>query len=58
MVNIVKECLHEESYSLDEICTTLETCIEFLHETSFTPNSKGVISFKLYQRATHVFEGK
>lgn len=58
MLAIVKEIIHEEAYTKEEICKELETCDGFLNETTLTPNTKDIKSFKMFQRATHVFSGK
>lgn len=58
MIRLVEETLHDEPYTKDEILNALETSTEKLNETSLTPNTQQIRSFKLKQRALHVFNGK
>lgn len=60
MPSVVKECLHEEFYSKEEICqllgiTNIEEAI-----VSMSPQAKEAAnrlnSYRLYQRAMHVFQ--
>ncbi|EZA47141.1 hypothetical protein DMN91_001108 [Ooceraea biroi] len=56
MVDVVKMNLHEEPYTLDEICEALNTNYEQLKETSLIGPVNASQTFKLYQRALHVFQ--
>ncbi|KAK4877577.1 hypothetical protein RN001_010083 [Aquatica leii] len=56
MIRLVREILHEESYTKEEILKVLNTSCEKLNETSLTPNTRNIQTFKLHQRALHVFE--
>uniref|UniRef100_A0A6P7FQG6 N-acetylgalactosamine kinase-like n=1 Tax=Diabrotica virgifera virgifera TaxID=50390 RepID=A0A6P7FQG6_DIAVI len=55
MISIVESSLHEHPYTKEEIVTELQTTPQVLEETSLTPNTKHIKSFKLRQRALHVF---
>ncbi|CAH1797812.1 unnamed protein product, partial [Owenia fusiformis] len=55
MNNIVKEVLHKEPYSKQEICDILNVTAEELNEVTLSSNTTHVQYFKLYNRATHVF---
>ncbi|KAI4503777.1 hypothetical protein M0802_001180 [Mischocyttarus mexicanus] len=56
MVSVVMEDLHEEAYTLDEICESLSTTYERLKETSQIATFNTSQIFKLKQRALHVFQ--
>ncbi|KAG5316128.1 GALK2 kinase, partial [Acromyrmex insinuator] len=56
MVTVVMTELHEEPYTLDEICETLSTDYERLKKTSFVSSFNISQTFKLQQRALHVFQ--
>ncbi|KAF5289144.1 hypothetical protein FQR65_LT02034 [Abscondita terminalis] len=56
MIRLVRKVLHEEPYNKDEILQVLNTSCEKLNERSLTPNTKELQTFKLHQRALHVFE--
>ncbi|XP_041360655.1 N-acetylgalactosamine kinase-like isoform X2 [Gigantopelta aegis] len=56
MTNIVKSELHVEPYSKKEVCQILDVTPEELAKTTLSANTLTVESFKLYQRALHVFE--
>ncbi|KAF5279118.1 hypothetical protein FQA39_LY05796 [Lamprigera yunnana] len=56
MIQLVKEKLHEEPYTKMEIVNLLETSCEKLQEVSLTLNTEHIQTFKVYQRALHVFE--
>lgn len=58
MIILVEKIFHEESYTKAEVVAELDTTPEILDETSLTPNTKHIQSFKLKQRALHVFQGK
>lgn len=58
MISLVESILHEEPYTKDEIVTELETTFEDLGNTSLTANTKHIKTFKLKQRAMHVFQGE
>nr|XP_033776155.1 N-acetylgalactosamine kinase isoform X2 [Geotrypetes seraphini] len=55
MLTLVKKTLHPEPYSREEICTTLGINIDELRSTILSQNTQDVCSFKLYQRAEHVY---
>lgn len=54
-ISIVKEILHPEPYTKEEVCGILGVTADELAETSLSANTLSVNSFKLYDRATHVF---
>ncbi|XP_052099776.1 N-acetylgalactosamine kinase-like [Mytilus californianus] len=54
-VNVVKEILHPEPYTKEEVCGILEVTADELSQTSLSANTLDVKSFKLHDRATHVF---
>ncbi|KAL3866449.1 hypothetical protein ACJMK2_043745 [Sinanodonta woodiana] len=54
-VVLVKQVLHPDPYSKSEVCQILDVSPEELAETSLSSNTLSVQSFKLYDRATHVF---
>ncbi|KAG5333616.1 GALK2 kinase, partial [Acromyrmex heyeri] len=56
MVIVVMTELHEEPYTLDEICETLSTDYERLKKTSLVSSFNISQTFKLQQRALHVFQ--
>lgn len=56
MVSIVSEDLHEEPYTFDEICKCLGTTYERLKEISQVGAFGISQTFKLRQRALHVFQ--
>lgn len=58
MCNFVKKHLHGDIYQKDEIMKLLETTPTELESTSLTANTTRMDTFKLYQRAMHVYEGK
>lgn len=58
VIRLVEENLHEEPYTKEEIGRELGTSVSHLDEVSFTPNTRNIQSFKLRQRALHVFKGK
>ncbi|XP_074773228.1 N-acetylgalactosamine kinase isoform X5 [Athene noctua] len=55
MLTIVKEVLHPEPYSTEEICKCLGISLEELRSQILSQNTQDVSTFKLYQRATHVY---
>ncbi|XP_012942625.2 N-acetylgalactosamine kinase [Aplysia californica] len=55
MLSLVATKLHTEPYSKEEVCSILGTTPEELAETSLSSNTLHVESFRLYQRATHVY---
>lgn len=55
MLTCVKELLHSEPYTKEEICSLLEVSSQELAETSLSANTLHVEQFKLYDRATHVY---
>lgn len=58
MISLVRETLHEQPYTKEEVVQKLETTTDHLDATSLTQNTKHIKSFKLRQRALHVFQGK
>jgi N-acetylgalactosamine kinase len=58
MITIVEETLHEEPYTKEEVIRELETTSDHLNDTSLTQNTRHIQTFKLRQRALHVFRGK
>ncbi|OWF49832.1 N-acetylgalactosamine kinase-like [Mizuhopecten yessoensis] len=52
---IVEETFHKEPYTKEELCGLLEVTPEQLADTTLSANTLTVQSFKLYDRATHVF---
>lgn len=56
MISMVNRVLHKQPYTKQEVVEVLETTSEHLNEVSLTPNTKDIQSFKLHQRALHVFE--
>ncbi|XP_043673812.1 N-acetylgalactosamine kinase isoform X3 [Vespula pensylvanica] len=56
MASVVMEDLHEEPYTIDEICECLSTTYEQLKETSQIASFNASQTFKLKQRALHVFQ--
>ncbi len=62
MISVVKECLHEQPYTNSEICNLLEISEGLLVQevlSHMSPQAKTAAetlpAFKLYQRATHVY---
>lgn len=55
MLKVTEEVLHPEPYGRDEICQFLGISIEDLRSTILSQNTQDVTSFKLYQRAMHVY---
>ncbi|KAK7492529.1 hypothetical protein BaRGS_00016195 [Batillaria attramentaria] len=55
MVILVADKLHEEPYTKEEVCQVLEVTEEELAATSLNPSTQELTSFKLFQRATHVY---
>ncbi|GLH01087.1 N-acetylgalactosamine kinase [Gryllus bimaculatus] len=55
MEDIVAETLHEHPYTKEEVCQALEVTEQELEHTSLNPKVKHVKTFKLFQRALHVF---
>lgn len=56
MASVVVETLHAEAYSREEICSILEISDEEFTAECLSEKSKDVKSFKLYDRAKHVYE--
>ncbi|GAB1866943.1 N-acetylgalactosamine kinase [Camponotus japonicus] len=56
MVIVVMTDLHEQPYTLDEICESLGTNYERLKKTSLISSFNTSQTFKLQQRALHVFQ--
>uniref|UniRef100_A0A8C0UUE5 Galactokinase 2 n=1 Tax=Cyanistes caeruleus TaxID=156563 RepID=A0A8C0UUE5_CYACU len=55
MLTIVEEVLHPEPYSTEEICKCLGISLEELRSQILSQNMQDVSTFKLYQRAKHVY---
>ncbi|XP_005304061.2 N-acetylgalactosamine kinase isoform X2 [Chrysemys picta bellii] len=55
MLTIVEEVFHPEPYSGEEICTCLGISLEELRTQILSQNTQDVTTFKLYQRAKHVY---
>ncbi|KAK6188653.1 hypothetical protein SNE40_004791 [Patella caerulea] len=55
MIDKVNKTFHKEPYTKTEICSILEVTPEELASTSLSENTLNVESFKLYQRASHVY---
>ncbi|XP_019870962.2 N-acetylgalactosamine kinase [Aethina tumida] len=56
MISLVERTLHEEPYSKAEVVAELDTTSARLDEVSLTANTRNIESFKLRQRALHVFK--
>ena len=56
MAGIVREVLHPGEYTREELCRILEISNEELQSECLNEKTKSVGSFKLYDRALHVFE--
>ncbi|XP_012230914.1 N-acetylgalactosamine kinase [Linepithema humile] len=56
MVTVVMTDLHEEPYTFDEICETLDTDYERLKKMSLVSSFNSSQTFKLQQRALHIFQ--
>ena len=54
MVDVI-DCLDPEPYGRDKICKILEVSREELQSESLSEMTKGMETFKLYMRASHVF---
>ncbi|MEE6503126.1 hypothetical protein FKM82_004747 [Ascaphus truei] len=55
MLAVVEEVLHPEPYTREEICECLGINLEELRATILSQNTQDVATFKLYQRAQHVY---
>ncbi|XP_062947143.1 N-acetylgalactosamine kinase isoform X3 [Cynocephalus volans] len=60
MLLVIEDALHSEPYSPEEICRYLGISLEDLQTQILSPNtqdgeSAGMLIFKLYQRAKHVY---
>ncbi|KAM4675603.1 N-acetylgalactosamine kinase [Discoglossus pictus] len=55
ILTVVETVLHPEPYSREEICEILGISIDELRETILSQNTQDVATFKLYQRAKHVY---
>ena len=56
MSAVVTECLHPGAYSREEVCAILEVTDEEFAKECLTEKSADVTTFKLLDRAKHVFE--
>lgn len=55
MLLVTEDALHPEPYSREEICRCLGISLEKLRTQILTPNTQDELTFKLYQRAKHVY---
>ncbi|KAF4017472.1 hypothetical protein G4228_008592 [Cervus hanglu yarkandensis] len=55
MLLITEDALHPEPYSPEEICKCLGISLQELKTQILSPNTQDVLTFKLYQRAKHVY---
>lgn len=55
LISLAKTNLHEEPYSIDEVCSVLKTNIDELMKTSLSQNTASVKQFQLHKRVLHVF---
>lgn len=55
MLLITEDALHPEPYSPEEVCRCLGISLQELRTQILSPNTQDVPTFKLYQRARHVF---
>ncbi|XP_078386400.1 N-acetylgalactosamine kinase isoform X4 [Cetorhinus maximus] len=55
MISTVEQILHPEPYSREEVCQHLGISQEELCSSILSQNTQDVTSFKLYQRAKHVY---
>lgn len=58
MIQLVETSLHPQPYTKEELLRELETTSNNLDEVSLTTNTRHIQTFKLYQRAIHVFTGE
>lgn len=54
-LTVVKELFHPEPYTKEEVCEILGVTPDELAQTTLSANTLTVQSFKLHDRATHVF---
>ena len=57
MASIVKLYLHDDPYSKEEVAKLLDVSEAELDQKILSENTRTVTSFKLQQRALHVFQG-
>ncbi|XP_065797907.1 N-acetylgalactosamine kinase isoform X1 [Muntiacus reevesi] len=55
MLLITEDALHPSPYSPEEICKCLGISLQELKTQILSPNTQDVLTFKLYQRAKHVY---
>eukprot|EP00092_Neocalanus_flemingeri_P030622 GFUD01033250.1.p1 GENE.GFUD01033250.1~~GFUD01033250.1.p1 ORF type:complete len:462 (+),score=155.08 GFUD01033250.1:419-1804(+) len=55
MVEKVESVLHEEDYTVQEVMEILEIDKEYLQKNILTANTQNLATFRLYQRAMHVY---
>ncbi|XP_053321119.1 N-acetylgalactosamine kinase [Spea bombifrons] len=55
MLAVVDEVLHPEPYTREEVCEFLGISLDELRATVLSQNTQEVSTFKLYQRAKHVY---
>ena len=55
MEGVVDDCLHSGTYSLEEIGEILEVSVDVVKEECLSEKAKGVVKFKLHDRAKHVY---
>ncbi|CAG9857983.1 unnamed protein product [Phyllotreta striolata] len=56
MISFAESALHERPYTKEEITSELATTVDELALVSLTPNTEHIVTFKLRQRALHVFQ--
>ena len=57
MLGVVEHHLHQHPYTREEVCQILEVPSEELEKESLNVVAKGMQSFKLHMRATHIWVG-
>ncbi|KAM8783836.1 N-acetylgalactosamine kinase isoform 2-T2 [Rhynchonycteris naso] len=55
MLSITEDALHPEPYSPEEVCSCLGIHLQELRTQILSPNTQDVLTFRLYQRAKHVY---
>ncbi|KAJ7373759.1 N-acetylgalactosamine kinase [Desmophyllum pertusum] len=55
MIEMVDSCLHAEPYTKEELCELFELSEDELISQCMSPSTAGVNSFKLHDRAKHVY---
>ena len=57
MASIVKLYLHDDPYSKEEVAKLLDASEAELDQKILSENTRTITTFKLQQRALHVFQG-